>query len=161
MNKKIVIIFFIITIVIACCITVEFPKKEEMVKNKLSLEEVKESLLLTKKIEVEKIPVMTNKMDTYPIIEEEEIIKKIVTLLSKVSLPPENTFYTGAEVDIYNLKLFDENNNLIVTIRIDSLPWEFIGQEYDYTLHTDFDNIKELKDLLKEKCHIYIPEYQY
>ncbi len=158
MNKKIVILFFIIVIVIACCITVEFPKKEEIGKNKLSLDEVKESMLLTKKIEAEKIPVVTNKMETYPIIEEEEIIKEIITLLSKGSLPPENTFYTGTEVDIYNLKLFDENNQLIVTIRIDPLPWKFMGQEYDYALDADFDNIKELKALLKEKCHIFIPE---
>ena len=77
MNKKYVISFFVIVMVIASFITIQLPPKERPI----TLEEVKEKILLTKRIGVEKQLAPNNKIINYPDIKEENI-KEIVELLS-------------------------------------------------------------------------------
>ena len=54
MNKKYIVVFFLVVIIVASFITIPQGKKEKVEKNQLSLEEAKEKILLTKKIELEK-----------------------------------------------------------------------------------------------------------
>ena len=74
MNKKYVISFFVIVMVIASFITIQLPPKERPI----TLEEVKEKILLTKRIGVEKQLAPNNKIINYP--ETEYIVESSSTI---------------------------------------------------------------------------------
>jgi len=145
-RKSIIGIFIVLLIVIGYLF---------IFKKDISLDEVKTQLLLTKKIEVIKEPVLTKKDETYPVIEDEQSIQKIVSILSNMYLPSSN-WSILSEQDIYYLKLFDKKNQLISIIKIASLPWEISGKGYHHKFSLDSKWINSLRKIFKEDYNINI-----
>ncbi len=129
-----------------------------LIGKKPSLEEVKEQLLLTKTIEIDKTPVLEKQKIHYCTIKDEETIKEIITILSNCSLPEEeDKWHTGTSQDVYHLELLDENDKLIATVLIDSLSLKIEAKGYHYELDLDQGDEQTLKNMIERRWDTYNP----
>lgn len=144
MNKKVVIIFFLTVVTIAGFITFDLPKKLTT-GNELSLEEVKEKILLTKEIEVQKIPVTSDQAIPFSKIEDEKTIQEILAIVSSSYSPSKEFWCTLAKSDEYILKFLDEQSTVIgiLTTR-NSCSITIEGEEYRYILVSDQASLVEI-----------------
>lgn len=156
MNKKYIVVFFLVVIIVASFITIPQGKKEKVEKNQLSLEEAKEKILLTKKIELEKKMYDTDNIVNYPAIEDEETINDVISLLSKTELS-KYEFTNEAGHDLYYLKFLGNQNQLIGSVEISSSIWDFQGDNFSYHLDPHSEDISTIRKIIKKEYNIDIP----